>query len=221
MISIYDQMTPDLSLIERPAREPLDLEWVKQQRRFDLNQVLDSAFDHWISAARELFEQWTGRQLITAVYDVRLDGAPWGPCLELPRPPLQAVLGVFYEGTDGSEVEVDASNYRVIAPARYNAPPGRIELRSGASWPTVGNASPLRIRFRAGYGDVPAAVYELDKQALLWLVGHFHKFGEEVIQGTILTQLPIGVQALVREAAGTALPLNKPRQSWASTAWPV
>lgn len=206
------------SLIVAPKVEPLDLDEVKKQRRFTPT-TLDTMFDLWISAARQQFEEATGRQCITATWEYWLEACPTGSVIELPHPPLQSVVGIFYDDDDASPVEqtVDPLTYSVSAPAGPYATRGRVTLASGGSWPTVPERpNGLRIRYTAGYGDAPGAVPELVRASLYYLVGHFHKFGEEVQEATnTLVQLPIGFQLLMQGFKYSALPTLPPvRDSW-------
>lgn len=202
-----------LSLITGPSIEPIDLDEMKKFRRFG-STSLDTLFDVWGSAARQHFEEQTGRQLLTATWEYALDGVPSGDQIELPRPPLQTVDSVTYDDGDSVEQTFAASNYRVIAPAGSHAAPGRIVLLSGSSWPTTsGLAKSVRIRFTAGYGDAPGAVPELARYALYMLIGHFQKFGEEV-QDAKFSALPIGASMVIRNFRDSALPTLIPRTTW-------
>jgi len=217
------------SLIVGPLLEPLDLEEVKKQRRFTATSQ-DTLFDLWISAARQHFEEQTGRQLITATWEYWLDAFPAQSAIELPHPPLQSVLSVKYDDGDGAEQTWDAANYRVIAPAGDLAPRGRVALASGASWPsTIAQPAAVRIQFTAGYGDAPGDVPELIQHALLMILGHFHKYGEEVQDAkSTLAELPMGARLIMQARKFASLPTLIPRYSWATTqildtvnAWPV
>jgi uncharacterized phiE125 gp8 family phage protein len=200
------------SIIAGPLTEPLDIEEVKKQRRVSTTVTsLDTLFDLWISAARQGFEAQTGRQAITATRELWLPAAPIESEIELPYPPLQSVVGVFYDDDNGNEVAFDASNYTVIAPQGDYCARGRIALLSGGSWPALSAMHPkaLRIRFICGYGDAPGDVPELVKAAMMFLVGHFHRFGEEVQEG-VLTHLPLGAKMLFDGFKYTALPTLPP-----------
>jgi uncharacterized phiE125 gp8 family phage protein len=205
------------SLIIPPRLEPLDLEEVKKQRRVTATS-LDTLFDLWIPAARQLFEEQTGRQLMTATWETRLDCGPSGCVIELPHPPLQAVLSIVFDDATGIEQTFDASAYTVIAPSGPYARRGRVVLVSGATWPT----GPMRIRYRAGYGDAIGDVSELIRYALMMLVGHFHKYGEEVSEARAnILQLPIGAKSVMDALKYTALPTISLTRSSASfhTPW--
>ncbi len=215
MRGIIDTMD---SLIAGPLLEPLDLEEVKKQRRFS-STSLDTLFDLWISAARQHWEELTGRQLLTATWEYWLDAFPVQTAIELPHPPLQAVLSVTYDDGDGVAQTWDAANYRVIAPQGDRAPRGRLVLASGASWPTtLIQPAAVRIQYLAGYGDAPADVPELDQHVLMTLVGHFHKYGEAVQDAkNTLADLPVGAKMILQARRLASLPTLQPRYSWATT----
>lgn len=201
------------SLLVPPAIEPLDIDEVKKQRRFSSNS-LDTLFDLWIPAARQHFEAETGRQCIDATWGYWLDEPPCDRQIEIPHPPLLEIVSVTYDDGNGDEQTFDASNYRVINPQGDLAPRGRIALVSGASWPSVAcQPKAFRIQYRAGYGSQPGDVPELTRYALMMLVGHFHKFGEEVSEARAnILQLPIGAQSVISSRKFTALPTLPPRR---------
>lgn len=164
------------SLITGPIVEPLDLDEVKKFLKFGSTSE-DTLIDMWIAAARQDFEEQTGRQLMTATWERWLDRGPDPGDIELPHPPLQSVVGVFYDDAAGVEQEWGVANYLVRAPQGPTCERGRVTLLSGGSWPTVLTQSKaLRIRYLAGYGDAPGAVPELVKAALLNLVALSHRY---------------------------------------------
>lgn len=201
-------------LVAGPTVEPLDLDEVKKQRRFS-STSLDTLFDLWISASRQWFEEYTSRQTITATRERWMDAFPCQRAIELPYPPLQSVVSVKYGPEGADEETLDADSYTVLAPSGDRAVPGRIALVSGASWPTVTcQPKAVRIQYVCGYGNAPGDVPELVKAGLFWLVGHFHKYGEAVQDGSIaLRELPLGVRMIFDGLKYSALPTLPPRRS--------
>lgn len=190
-------------LVTGPVVEPLDLDEVKKHLRFTPTTE-DTLIDLWISMARQYFEMRTGLQLMTATWARVLDACPSG-AIVLPRLPLQAVVSVSSD--DGSpETVLDASGYRVVAPAGLFAGPGRIDLLG--SWP----GTRARIVYRAGFGDAPGDVPELIKGTLLMLVGYFHKFRAEAHEGTDVTTVPLGADLIMQQyrysARSTVAPMR-------------
>jgi uncharacterized phiE125 gp8 family phage protein len=201
------------ALATSPSTAPaLDLDLVKLQRRVGSSTALDALFEMWIAAATSHFQEQTGRQVIIAPFEYRLDCPP--PCdrfIEIPRAPLVSVDGITFASDGSPSVDTfGADNYDVITPTGDHAAPGRIVLKSGASWPTVSAVDgALRIAFSAGYADSAVGVPKLIQAALMFLVGHFHKYGEEVIGGpeaNSLQKIPLGASAMIEAFKYTALP---------------
>lgn len=190
----------------------LDLDLVKLQRRVGSSIALDSLFELWIAAATSHFQEQTGRQVIIAPFEYRLDCPP--PCdrfIEIPRAPLVSVDSITFTSDGSPSIDTfSADNYDVITPTGDHAAPGRIVLKTGASWPTtasVGGA--LQIAFTAGYADTADGVPKLIQACLMFLVGHYHKYGEEVIGGpeaNSLQKIPLGASAMIEAFKFTALP---------------
>lgn len=197
-----------LSLITGPEMEPLDLAQVKRHLRFSTTSE-DTLLDGWIAAARQYFEEQTGRQVMKATWELWLDAFPVGR-IELPKPPLLDVLSVSYVGSDGALVVVDPAGYTVMATAGPQAPPGWVQLPYGGIWPRPQDVpATVRVRFAAGYGSAQGDVPELVKTLLYLLVGHFHKYRSDTVEtrfGSALSSLPVGVEAFMRSFRHTAFP---------------
>ncbi len=216
-------------LIAGPAVEPLSLDLTKAQRRMPRGaSSMDALFDLWIAAARQHFEEQTGRQIITATWEYWLTGFPAQGGIELPHPPLQSIVSITYDDSNGDEQTIDSDDYAVVAPAGDYCSRGRVMLAGGSSWPTstwtTGESdlrrNGVRIRYKAGYGDSPTDVPALIQASLLFLVGHFHKYGEEVQDSTgTLERLPIGAKLMMDGFKYSALPQLSP-SIYAETSWP-
>jgi hypothetical protein len=182
-------------LLTPPAVEPVGLNEAKAYLG-----VLDSAEDNLISnlitAARQAVEQYCGRVLISQSWRLTLDTWPQEAivngglrddgallaanhrlgggvvAIQLPKPPLQAVLAIRVYSAAGLAATIPASNYVVDGAAT----PGRVVMTSGASLPVIGQtARGLEIDFTAGYGatanDVPAVLRQAVLQAVKALYG--------------------------------------------------
>lgn len=205
------------SLVTAPAVEPIDATYAKLHIKA-LSTAEDTLIATWIPGARQYLEEQTGRQFITAIWEVWLDAFPTCPSrIELPRPPLQNVLSVLYVNGDGDLVPFsdgaspETLYYTWTAPQGPFARRGWIEPASGQSWPTPRGVEPgaVRIQFAAGYGDLGADVPEALRQALAFLVGSFDQFRSEshlTERGGTLERLPFGVQALLDGFKYSALP---------------
>lgn len=176
-------------LVTPPEIEPLDLAETKKSLRFTPSTE-DALISLYISMARQLFEDQTGLQLITATYARVMDAIPaYG--VSLPRRPVQSVVSVGYD--DGSpETMLDPSGYRVVAPSGLFPQPGRIEW-IGGGW----SATRGRIVYTAGFGNDQSDVPELIRGALLMLVGHFHKRRAETHEGKDVVSVPMGAETIM------------------------
>lgn len=208
-------ITTALSQIQAPENEPLSLDEVKAQRRVSMSSnSLNRLFDLWVPASRQHFEEQTGRQCITSTWEYWLAGFPCGSIIELPKPPLQSVLSVTYVDESGTDVVLDPATYTVEKPSGAYCARGRIVLVAGASWPTTiaDERFSVRVQLVAGYGDDAADVPALVRASLLFLVGHFHMYGEEVIEprSSALQVLPLGATKMIEAFKYSALPVHPP-----------
>jgi uncharacterized phiE125 gp8 family phage protein len=163
-----------LSLITAPTDEPLTL--AEGKKACDLSEDLtehDTEIESLIAAARERFEAESGRQLVTATWELSIDRFPatcgerWDrQLIPIPKPPLASVSQITYLDTAGDSQTWASSNYRVITKRE----PGLVELGYGKAWPvTLPVSDAIAIRFVAGYGDA-TDVPHLVRQGLKLLV---------------------------------------------------
>ncbi len=192
----------------------LDLELTKKQRRVTTDS-LDELFEIWIRGATSHFEEQTGRSVMRGEFEYRLDCFP--PCdrfIEIPKAPLVSVTGIEFDSDGSPSVDVFSSDsYDVATPTGDHCAPGRIVLKAGASWPTpTQSGGAVRILFTAGYADEAGEVPALIQAALYFLVGHFHKYGEEVIGGleaNSLQAIPMGAAKIIEGFKFSALPTQR------------
>lgn len=174
-----------------PSAPPVLLDDAKKHLRIDWTSD-DRYIESLVDAARQKVEGFTRRALVNRTIEARFDG--FGPSLWLPWPPLVSVSSVVYVAGDGTETTLATSVYDVDTFSN----PARVRLAYGQSWPTP-RAEPhaVRVTYVAGYGtahdDVPADL----RQAILLLVGHLYENREEVITGTIATQIPMAAESLM------------------------
>lgn len=214
--------TMDGSPLERV--EPVTLTLVKQHLHMGSVTSQDDLIADWIAAARSYFEEQTGRQCVDAVWEYALDGVPVGCVIELPRPPLAEVESIVYDDADGEEQTFAAENYRVlpsfIQPESGNpaidpyCAPGRIELVSGAAWPTVrAGARSLRIRRTCGYGATAAAMPSVMRAVLYQIVSHLESH-RDAVSDIEMYPLPMGAEAQLKAFKWTALPVIPPQSTY-------
>lgn len=114
--------------------------------------------------------------------------------IEPPLAPLQSVSSIQYRAaTDGTLTTLASSGYDVDTDSK----PGRITPSYGNVWPVARwQPNAVLVTFVAGYGAA-SAVPEAIKAAIKLLVGHWYENREAVVTGTIATQLPLTVEALL------------------------
>lgn len=179
-----------LQLLEAPTAQPVSLEVAKKHLRIapdDTEQ--DDEVARIVRAATAWAERITQRALCQQRWRLHLDGFPCGAVV-IPRPPLQTVETVSYTDSLGSVQTLDALSY-IVNPFEIL---GRLSLAQGQAWPaTRKQAMSVRVDFTAGYATVPEDIVA----AILLLVGHLDQNREQVVTGTIATDLPMGVEALL------------------------
>ncbi len=165
----------------------------------------DTALAAFGQAARRYVELFTQRQLVAAMWQLRLDRY-WSGSLWLPYPPLLAVTSVQYVDTDGNTQTETASVYDVDA----NGLVGRVMLGYSQSWSSPrSHPNAVIVTFRAGFAIPFTAVAGTD--VLTWS-GHTPTDGERVRLSNSGGALPAGLSTLtdyfVIEADGSTCKLS-------------
>jgi uncharacterized phiE125 gp8 family phage protein len=183
-----------LKLVTQPASEPISTIEAKTQLRIDHNDE-DTFIDGLVTAARQYLEEVIGRSFLTQTWRLSLDDWPEDDTIELPRPPLQEVTSVVYLDEAGDDVTLPEATYIVDT----DSEPGRIVLAANQVWPAVElyPANPIRITYVAGYGDEAGELPQWIKQAIYLLLGHWYENREDTITGTIIKDIPLGVESLI------------------------
>ena len=193
-----------------PATEPVTLSEAKAHARID-SSADDTLVTNLIIGARQWVEKYTGRALITQTWQMWFDLWPaaaegWrdglheGPVsglqqinyVSLPRAPLQSVSSVQYYDESDNAATWAASNYYVDTVHE----PGRLALRSGATWPVPSRlANGIVIQYVAGYGGSASDVPETIRTAIRQLVAHWYEHRGEASSAT--APVPLVIQALL------------------------
>lgn len=180
------------------AEEPVSLAEAKTQMRVDHSDE-DDLFTEWIEAARELVEEDTSRQLVTATWLLHRDKFPRGnQPLRIAKPPVPSITSITYYDADGTLQTFDSAKYRLDD----TSAPARIVLVNGESWPVVESSRPkaLTVEFVAGYGDA-TAVPRRAKQAIKLLVGHWNEHREAV--GMVPAEIALAYSRLIESLLWT------------------
>lgn len=183
-----------LKLTVPAAVEPTTPDELRVVCKTDVAELGDSEAMRLIGGAREIIENLTGLALIEQTWEMSLDcwpgyAEPWwdgvreghinmltsgrARPIELPRYPLIAVDTCRVFDVNEIETAVDvALNFNVDTVST----PGRMQLKSSRTWPTVGrNFDAIRLTFRAGYGATPEEVPAGLRDAVLMLAAYYHE----------------------------------------------
>lgn len=188
-------------LTQAPTTDPVSLAEAKAHCRITSTDE-DGLLAGYILAARQHVERDTGRVLISQrwVYTIdrcwpsAWDGLCYRTRIVVPITPLQSVVSIQYVDTDGSTQTLASNQYRVIKDRMF----GYVEPEFGVSWPAVrAQSDAITVTVEAGYGANPGDVPEPIRQAMLLLIGQWHENREAVITGTIVAEMPLGVEALL------------------------
>jgi len=114
-----------------------------------------------IAVVADCVEKETKRTLLTQTFELIYDEV--GASIEITKSPLQEVSKIETIDEAGVKTEVDATLYDVdLSGIR-----GRVQLRSGCSWPDHRGFASFIITIKAGYGDAAADVPAALRQAAL------------------------------------------------------
>lgn len=179
-----------LKLITPPITEPITLAEVKGFLRVD-DATEDGFISSIIAASREYCEGFQNRAYNTQTWELWLDAWPCKSCIQMPRPPLQAVTSIKCYGTDNAEYTMAPGDYFVDSKSE----PGRVVLTYGKSWPSTAlrTVNGVVVTFTAGYTTIPEKV----KQAIRLLIGHWFENREAAVLGAISREIEFAVHALL------------------------
>jgi hypothetical protein len=184
-------------LITAPAVEPVSADELRTMLKEDVSELGDSEAERLIASARQFVEEITGIALITQEWEMTLDrwpgyGEPWwdgvreghvsqlkgrAKPVTLPRYPLQSVDSVKTYDLGDTETTITVSTvFNVDLAAR----PGRMHLKAGQTWPiATRDFDAIHIGYTAGFGDAPADVPPVLRDAVLLLAAyHYNHRGE-------------------------------------------
>jgi len=116
----------------------------------------ESFIDGLIQAITLSAEKYLDRALLEQTITMHLDSWPESDAIEIPRPPLLSVSGVYTVDEEGTETEYGSSYYYV----ETQREPGRLVLKYGMTAPI--NTERYRggyiIRAKVGYGSTASSV---------------------------------------------------------------
>jgi len=168
----------------------VDLTLAKQHSRIESGHE-DALLEHYLAAAVAAVEKASGKFLSVKPFSQRLAGFPRRSpfTVRLFFGPVRTVDEIAFDPAGGGAEEM-LGDFRLV-----EGPQPALLPAYGATWPDVlPGPGTVRISGTAGFADGEAP--ELD-QAVLALFEHFNFNRSAVVTGTIATELPIGVKALI------------------------
>lgn len=148
------------------ATEPVTLDEARLQIKADDDvTVEDSLIESWITAAREVAEQYTGKALAPQTLEMALQCFPEyeDDYIDLDMPPVASITSIKYTDATGVERTIDPSAYSLSTYGDSR----RVAPAYAVYWPVTQEIQDaVRIRYVAGYTETPKVV----KSAILLMV---------------------------------------------------
>jgi uncharacterized phiE125 gp8 family phage protein len=180
-----------------PTGEPVSTADAKTHLRYDSSDS-DAYIDTLVATARGLVEAQTGRQLIKATFEQRMDAFPNSTdAIFLAVAPLNAFTQLDYTDGDGASQTWAASKYDVDTGSDHQ--PGRIKPAYGEVWPgTRKEINAVTLTYDAGYANAAAVPVDL-VHAVKLLVGHWWANRESVVleQGMVQLEVKQAFESLI------------------------
>ena len=181
-------MQPAVQVVTPPSSEPVTAAELYGHLKLNTGTAEYAQLEGFISAARELFEQHTGRAVLPTAFRQYLP-ALCRP-VELLRGPVTAVELVEYVDADGVDQELEGWELDAATiPAVVYLPDGDYPAVSAT------RRRPAWVDFTAGWADA-AAVPKAVATAIKLMAGHWYRFREAYTE-VPLKDLPSGFQAIV------------------------
>jgi uncharacterized phiE125 gp8 family phage protein len=179
-----------VAIITPPATFPVTLAEAKEHLHVDHTEE-DALIQAYIAAATSHAEVFTGRAFMTQTLELVIDS--FVNEIEIPRPPLQAVVSIVYDDAAGvSQALSENTDYAVDNVSE----PGWVVAING-EWPaTIDAINAVRIRYIAGYAAGPTSDI---KAAILLTVGSLYAFRETMSVGLITAMMPWSAEQLLRQ----------------------
>ncbi len=169
-----------------PTLTPVTLAEAKAHLRAEYGEE-DALITGLIGAAVSYLDGWSGmlgRALVTQTW--RQDFAGFSDKMRLPMFPVASVSEVTYVDAAGASQTLAGTEWQLLADERG----AYVCLRTGRNWPATGEGAVLvSITYVCGHSvaDVPMAI----KQAILLMVGDWHRNRETVAVGATTGSIPL------------------------------
>lgn len=178
-----------LSRTVAPSIDPVTLAEVK--KHLNLDHTDDDAYvTDLISVATSHAESYTNRQLISATYQLLFNGFP--DVISLPKPPAVSISSLSYvDGSGTTQVLTQGTHFNWNLPSGPYATHATVFPAYGTYWPATRHYMPsVSLTYVAGYGSTASSVPIAIRQAIKAVVATMYEYREEVVTGTIKTEIP-------------------------------
>jgi len=154
----------------------------------------DADLNNLIQVATLAVEKRIDRQIMPATWTLTYDGFPSE--IRIEKPPVTAVSSITYTDENGDSQTVSSSAYQVDLSTEDAA--ARVMPAYGEVWPWTQSDTygTVVVTFASGYASA-AAVPLTIKHAIAFLVAHWWRNREPVVVGTIVSNLPSGLEMLL------------------------
>ena len=180
-----------LVLKTAPTSTVISLAEAKAFLRIDSDYDDDDTYiTSLINVATQVVEEFTRRRLITQSYYLYYDEFP--PYIDLQIGIVQPFYTIRYYDTDNVQQTLATSEYDVDDKIR----PGRIYESKDGSFPdTYDRPNAVEVEFVVGTSasEVPAPII----QSIYIIVGRYYENRQDVVTGTIASELPLMVDHLL------------------------
>ena len=180
-----------LVLKTAPTSTVISLSEAKAFLRIDSDYDDDNTYiTSLINVATQVVEEFTRRRLMTQTYKIFYDEFP--PYIDLQVGDVASVSGIKYFDESNTQVTLHSSNYDVDTKVR----PGRIYESEDGNFPnTYDRPNAVEVEFIVGgtASDVPAPII----QSIYIIVGRYYENRQDVVTGTIASELPLMVDHLL------------------------
>lgn len=181
----FKSVNPIYTRESQPASEPLSVNEVKNHLRIDLDCMDDHTYlEALIIVAREVCENVTNQIIGEQNWSMTMDALCYD--LEISKVPVISITSFKYKDANNAEQNITDVFYDL------KSKPARVQLNDIPTLYEDGYAK-AEIKFKAGMLEVPAAI----KSAMLLIIGHLYENRQDVITGTIATEIPMTSQYLL------------------------
>ena len=154
----------------------------------------DTYIDNLVSASRLSAEIFTNRFFINTTITEVADS--WEELSPLFKSPVSSITFIKYYDSDNTEQTLATSVYVTD----FSHQPARVALDVDQSYPNLAERiNAVSCKYIVGYGASASHVPEGIREAVLLTIGNWYENRQEVVRGTIATELPKSAQYILEQ----------------------